>query len=213
MCGAATLRRRTSVSPIRQSASPPSRARQAGEAFGPVRSHRPPPAAIGTGDLGVVAWQFILRILRHLRPCRPRRAQSIVMGRRWILALLCCVTLPSCAKPIAEPVNEPLLAPPPHSAELVSSSRNGRGPGGVGGFETSANAFVVYASTDPRDTLVSWYRNLTAADYRYDVQDKGNTVEITAFSKRDATLHANVTMSSDLPTNVINVYTSASTKI
>lgn len=133
------------------------------------------------------------------------------MGRRWILGLLVCVALPACAKHIAAPLNSDLLAPPPHSVKLVSSSRNGRGPGGVGGFESSAEAFVVYASTDQRAILIAWYQTLAAADYHYDVQDHGDTVELTAFSKDDTTRHANVTLTRDLPTEVIRVYTSAST--
>ncbi len=133
------------------------------------------------------------------------------MGRRWIVALLVCVTLPGCAKHIAAPVNEPLLTPPPHSVKLVSSSRNGRGPGGIGGFETSANAFIVYASTDPRITLIAWYQTLAAPHYRYDVQDHGDTIEFSAFPKNSTTRHVNVTLTSDLPTDVIRVYTSAST--
>ena len=134
------------------------------------------------------------------------------MGRRSILALLVCFTLPGCAKHIAAPVNSPLLAPPPHSVKLVSASRNGRGPGGIGGFETSANAFVVYASTDPSETVVVWYKTLVAADYNFDIQDHGNTTEITAFPKDGTTRHANVTITSELPTDIIRAYTSASTK-
>lgn len=54
-------------------------------------------------------------------------------------------------------------------------------------------------TTDPRDTLVAWYRNPAAADYRYDVHDTGDTIEITAFSKRDATRHAKVTCPATYP--------------
>ena len=112
---------------------------------------------------------------------------------------------------IAAPINETLLAPPPQSVRLISSSRNGNGSGGIGGFETSANAFIVYASTDQRDSLVAWYRTLAASDYRYDIQNHGDTIEITAFAKNDASRHANVTLTSDLPSDIIRAYTSAST--
>ena len=54
-------------------------------------------------------------------------------------------------------------------------------------------------TTDPRGTLVAWYRNPAAVDYRYDVHDTGDTIEITAFSKRDATRHAKVTCPATYP--------------
>lgn len=130
------------------------------------------------------------------------------MRRRWMVALLVCVTLSSCAKHIAAPVNEALLAAPPHSVKLVSSTRNGRGPGGIGGFETSASAFVVYASTDPLDILVAWYKTLAAVGYRYNIQERGATVEITLFSKRHKNRTGNVTLTGDLPTDIIHAYTS-----
>ena len=135
------------------------------------------------------------------------------MARRWTLALLVCVTLSSCAKHIAAPANEPLLAPPPHSVKLVSSSHDGRGPGGIGGFETSASVFIVYASTDALDTLLARYRTLAASDYRYSIQDHGATVELTAFSKRHKNRSGIVTFTTELPTDMIRVYTSASTTL
>ncbi len=129
------------------------------------------------------------------------------MKRGWRnLAVLSFVALSGCAKHIAAPSNDPLLRRPPHSVMLISANRNGNGPGGIGGFQTSANAFVVYASTDPRDTLVTWYQNLAANDYRTDVQDHGDFIEIDAFSKHEKGLTATVQLSNDLPTDVIHAY-------
>ena len=133
------------------------------------------------------------------------------MWRHWVLGLLCLVAFPGCARHIAAPVTDPLLAPPPHSVKLLSSSRDGRGPGGIGGFETSAYAFIVYASRDPRDILIAWYQNRAAPSYRYGIQNRGDSIDITAFSKRDTMRHADVTLSSDLPADAIRAYRSATT--
>ena len=68
--------------------------------------------------------------------------------------------------------------------------------------------FIVYASTDPSETLVAWYKTLAAPDYRYNIQDHGTTVEITAFSKHHKDRTGNVTLTSALPTDIIRAYTS-----
>ena len=115
------------------------------------------------------------------------------------------IALTGCTRSIAPPKHEKLLGRPPNAVTMTSGSRKGA-HGGIGGADTSAVAFVVYASMDRPDDVLRWYRTHLANSYQTNEQNRSDVTEITAFSIADKQIHGNVTIGPEFPLDAVHAY-------